>query len=253
MATPLIAGNWKMNTTAEEATALATALRPGLETVEGVTKVVCPPFISLKPVAEALAGSNIALGAQDVHPEESGAYTGEVSVSMLKSICSFVIVGHSERRQMFGETDAMVARKAAAVAVAGMRPIVCVGEPAEVREAGEAETFVTGQLRAGVAGVSDPAALVIAYEPIWAIGSGKSARPDVAQRMIGALREALREVYGSDAAKGVPVLYGGSVNAENIGPFVDRPDIDGALVGGASLNPDEFVRIVKLTASIRAA
>ncbi len=251
MARPLVAGNWKMNTTAHEAVALAEALKPGLSAVDGIDRVVCPPFISLAPVAAVLEGSGIDVGAQDAHPEQSGAFTGEVSVSMLAELCDFVIVGHSERRAMFGETDEIVAEKAAAVVAADMRPIVCVGESLEVRETGDAEQFVTGQLKGSLRGVSGPEALVVAYEPIWAIGTGRSARPDAVQKMAAALRLTLAGSYGDEAAARIPILYGGSVKAENVGPFVDRPDIDGALVGGASLDPDEFVRIAELISSIR--
>ena len=251
MARPLVAGNWKMNTTVDEAVALAEALKPGLSAVDGIDRAICPPFISLVPVAGVLEGSGIDVGAQDAHPEQSGAFTGAVSVSMLAELCDFVIVGHSERRAMFGETDEIVSVKANAVVAAGMRPIVCVGESLEVRETGDAEQFVTGQLEASLAGVSRPEAVVVAYEPIWAIGTGRSARPDAVQEMAAALRRTLAGSYGDEAAARIPVLYGGSVNSENVGPFVDRPDIDGALVGGASLDADEFVRIAELIALIR--
>lgn len=251
MAKPLIAGNWKMNGTVAEGEDLAQSIRDKLGDRPEIATVLCPPFIALPRVAGALAGSEILVGAQNLYPEASGAFTGEVSPTMLAGLCSYVIVGHSERRALLGETSEFVARKAVAAAEAGLRPVVCVGESLEVRDAGNAEEFVAGQLVASLEGVTDAASLVVGYEPVWAIGTGRSARPDVAQTMIGRLRSTLGDLFGAEAASEIPILYGGSVSAENVGPFVDRPDIDGALVGGASLKPDEFVQIVKLTASIR--
>jgi triosephosphate isomerase len=252
MARPLVAGNWKMNTTPREAPALAASMREGLAGVSGVTKVVCPPFVSLGAVAIALDGTDIEIGAQDGHAEESGAFTGEVSMSMLPGLCKFVIVGHSERRSQFGETDADVAAKSAAAIAHGLRPIVCVGESLDVRDAGNALEHVSDQLASSLKGVTDPAGLVVGYEPVWAIGTGRSARPDVAGEMAESLRQTLASLFGPGSAAEIPILYGGSVTSENIGPFIDRPHVDGALVGGASLKPAEFVGIVALTASIRA-
>ncbi|MCH7738974.1 MAG: triose-phosphate isomerase [Chloroflexi bacterium] len=252
MATPLVAGNWKMNTTPREAPALAASMRDGLAAISGVTKVICPPFVSLGAVAIALDRTDVEIGAQDGHAEESGAYTGEVSMSMLSSLCQFVIVGHSERRSLFSETDADVAAKTLSAIAHGLRPIVCVGEALDVRDAGNALEYVSDQLKASLEGVTDPAGLVVGYEPVWAIGTGRSARPDVAGEMAESLRETLASLFGDEPASDIPILYGGSVTSENIGPFIDRPHIDGALVGGASLKPDEFVGIVELTASIRA-
>ena len=251
MRTPLIAGNWKMNTTLEEAVALARSIRDGIDGVSGVTKVVCPPFVSLAAVRDVLAGSTVHIGAQHVHAEANGAFTGEVSVAMLRGLVEYVIVGHSERRAMFGETDSGVARKAVAAAGAGFRPIVCVGEPLNVRERGDAVRTVCGQLAAGLDGYAAWDRLVVAYEPVWAIGTGRAASPEIAQEMMSSLRRALAGLGGA-AASDVPILYGGSVDGGNIGSFMEQPDVDGALVGGASLRPEEFTRIVEETARLAA-
>jgi len=249
MLTPFIAGNWKMNTSLEEAVALARSVRDGIDEISGVTKVVCPPFVSLAAVRDILAGSTVRVGAQDVHPEPAGAFTGEVSVAMLRGLVEYVIVGHSERRAMFGETDSGVARKAVAAAGAGLRPILCVGEPLEVRERGDAVRTVCEHLAASLEGFAAWDALVMAYEPVWAIGTGRAASPEIAQEMMGSLRRALASLGGA-AAPGVPILYGGSVDGGNIASFLEQPDVDGALVGGASLKPDEFTRIVEETARL---
>ena len=254
---PIIAGNWKMNTTPATAAELASAVAQKTAGMKGVTRVVCPPFVSLHAVKQAVVGSGIAVGAQNVYFKDSGAFTGEISVPMLEGLVEYVIVGHSERRRILGETDADVAAKAKAVAARQMRPILCVGEPLEVRKAGRAEQTVREQLRASLAGYdalrgSQDGAwglLVVAYEPVWAIGTGEAASPEQAQAMAAALRAELRSLAGA-VADSTPVLYGGSVTAENAGPFVDRPDIDGALVGGASLKPDDFAKIVHVTAQV---
>jgi triosephosphate isomerase len=252
MAKPVVAGNWKMNTTAEEAGELARRLKEGLAPFVGVERILCPPFVSLGAVAKEVAGSGIRVGAQNVHQNGSGAFTGEISVAMLRSTCSYVIVGHSERRQLFGETDAMVAAKAAAAIAGGLRPIVCVGEPREVREHGGADDYVVGQLKASLANVSPPESLVIGYEPVWAIGTGIAATPDAAQAMSQVIRRELGTIYGPEAASRVPIVYGGSVNPANIASFAEQPDVDGGLVGGASLKPDDFVRIVETVARLKA-
>ena len=252
MATPLVAGNWKMNTAPREAPGLAASMREGLAGIAGVTSVICPPFVSLGAVAIALDGTDIEIGAQDGHAEDSGAFTGAVSMAMLPGLCRFVIVGHSERRTIFGETDADVAAKTRSAIAHGLRPIVCVGEALDFRDAGNALEYVSDQLTDSLDGVSDPIGLVVGYEPVWAIGTGRSARPDVAGEMAESLRGTLASLFGDEAAAEIPILYGGSVTSENVGPFIDRPHIDGALVGGASLKPEEFVGIVELTASIRA-
>ena len=250
MRTPLIAGNWKMNTTLEQAVGLARSVRDGVDGVSGITKVVCPPFVSLAAVRDALAGSTVRVGAQNAHPEPGGAFTGEVSVAMLRELVEYVIVGHSERRAMFSETDGDVAAKAIAASGAGLRPIVCVGELLEARERGKAVQTVCDQLAASLDGYGAWDMLAVAYEPVWAIGTGRAASPEIAQEMMGSLRRTLGEI-GSEAAVDAPILYGGSVDARNIVSFMEQADIDGALVGGASLRPDEFTRIV--TEAARAA
>ena len=244
----IVAGNWKMNTTVPEARALVTAMRDRLEAVEGVAKVLCPPFVSLSPVAEMLRESSVHVGAQNMHHEEKGAYTGEMSPAMLADLCRYVILGHSERRQHFGETDTGVNLKVKAALDAGLRPIVCVGEGLEERERGRAEQLVSGQIRASLADIQPSEGLVVAYEPVWAIGTGRAATPDVAQEMMSHIRRELAGLWGRDTANEVPLLYGGSVTPDNISDSMEQPDINGALVGGASLNADSFVEIVRLAA-----
>lgn len=248
---PLVAGNWKMNPEAGNFIELASEISDEISKIEGVTKVLCPPAVALREVANALEGSDVLVGAQDGHPEASGAFTGEVAMPMLSSICSYVIVGHSERRALFGETDQYVARKAVAAIASGLSPILCIGESLDIRDAGDALSYVHDQLVASLDGVNDPTSLVIGYEPIWAIGTGVSARPDIVGEMGESIRNTLTGLYGGEAALNVPILYGGSVSPENIGPYIDRPHINGALVGGASLTPSDFGRIVSLVASIR--
>ena len=231
--------------TVAEAVALAQALRAPLSAVEGVERVVCPSFVALTAVADALAGSPIALGAQNVHPEPKGAFTGEVSAAMLQGVCTHVIVGHSERRHVFGETDDFENAKVLAVLGLGMTPVLCVGETLEERDAGEASAVVERQTAAGLASV-DPSAVmrvVIAYEPVWAIGTGRAATPEIAQEMIGGIRAHLGRLTDSATSAQVRLLYGGSVNAGNAAELAALPDVDGALVGGASLDPEAFVAI----------
>ncbi len=248
MAIPLVAGNWKMNPpTVTEAVELARALRGPLSAVEGVVRIVCPPFVALTAVADVLAGSSIGIGAQNVHPEPKGAFTGEVSGAMLVGACSHVIVGHSERRHGFGETDDFVSAKLLAVLRLGMTPILCIGETADERDAGGAEAVVERQTAAGLAGLSpsDTSRVVLAYEPVWAIGTGRAATPEIAQEMIGGIRAHLGRLSGMAVAAQVPLLYGGSVSAANAAELAALPDVDGALVGGASLDPEAFVAIAK--------
>ena len=247
MAIPLVAGNWKMNPpTVAEAVELARALREPLSAVDGVARIVCPPFVALTAVADLLAGSPIGIGAQNVHPEPKGAFTGEVSGAMLQGVCSHVIVGHSERRQVLGETDGFVNAKVLAVLRLGMTPILCVGETADERDAGGAEAVVERQTAAGLAGVAgDVARVVVAYEPVWAIGTGRAATPEIAQEMIGGIRAHLERLTDPATAAQVPLLYGGSVSAANAAELAALPDVDGALVGGASLDPDAFAAIAK--------
>jgi triosephosphate isomerase len=249
---PLISGNWKMHLNHFEAiqTVQKLAYLLGRDDVEAVDVSVHPPFTDLRSVQTLIDADDIpiALGAQHCHWEENGAFTGEVSPAFLAKLnVSYVIVGHSERRELFGETDEMVARKLAAVQALGMTPIVCVGETLDEREAGRTEEKVLGQVEAALAGRSreQVGALVVAYEPIWAIGTGRTATAADAQAVIGAIRAKLAELSGPEAAASVRIQYGGSVKAANIAELMAEPDIDGALVGGASLDPDEFARIVQ--------
>ncbi len=247
---PVIAGNWKMNTTPAEGQTLAKAIADGTRESPNVEVIVSPPFTGLSDVSQAVAGSNVQVSAQNVSSEQSGAFTGDVSVSMLEGLASHVIIGHSERRGLSCETDGVVAAKAVAVQAAGMTPILCIGETEDIRKLGNPVESVRSQLRDSLVGVSDWESLIIAYEPVWAIGTGAAASPQQAQAIIGEIRQELEQLAGPEAASKIRILYGGSVNSNNIGPFVDQPDIDGALVGGASLQADEFVRIVEMTARL---
>lgn len=247
---PLMVGNWKMNVNHLEAIQMVQKLAYRLESedYERAEVVVAPAFTALRSVQLVIEQEHMLIGlaAQDVHWEPEGAFTGEVSAPMLaKLACRYVIVGHSERRQHFGETDATVNKKARAVLAAGMSPIVCVGETLEEREAGQAEEVVKTQLRAGLARLEGLERVVVAYEPVWAIGTGRHALPDDAGLMAEIIREALRELSDSNVAEQVRILYGGSVNAGNIKDFMAKKHIDGALVGGASLDPDGFAAIVR--------
>ena len=241
MRRPFVAGNWKMNTTEAEAVALARDV--AAQTAGAPCDVaVCVPFPHLAPVRDALRGAHVRLGAQDVYWEPKGAYTGEVSVAMLADYCSHVIIGHSERRQFFGETDDWVNRKLAAVLASPMDPIVCVGELLEERRSGQTEKVLYRQLRAGLTGLTLSARVTVAYEPVWAIGTGETATPEVAQDACAYIRGVLREI-APVAADAIRIQYGGSVNPENAAALLSLPDIDGALVGGASLKADQFAAI----------
>jgi triosephosphate isomerase len=251
MRTPMIAGNWKMNTTVAEAVELVNEMLQGLDEIEGVEKVVCPPFVSLAAIKDLIKGSSAKLGAQNLYFEEKGAYTGEVSPLMLVELCEFVIIGHSERRQYFGETDEVVNRKIKAALKAGLKPILCIGERLEENEAGKTAEVVTGQLKSSLAGIDYPSGFIIAYEPVWAIGTGKAATGKQANETIGLIRRNISEMYGEQAAQNVRILYGGSVTAANTAEFMQQSEIDGALVGGASLKANEFLSIVRQTAEIR--
>ena len=246
--TTLIAGNWKMNNDREAAKALAAELVEALpEVPAGVEVLVCPPTIDLCCVAHKLEGSAIALGAQNCYWEASGAYTGETSVPMLKSAgCTYCIIGHSERRDYFHETDEDQNKKAKALVAAGLVPVFCCGESLEVREAGTYVEHVVNQVKAGLAGleITCPKQVVVAYEPIWAIGTGKTATAEDAQEVCGAIRETLKEMFGEELANGIRVLYGGSAKPGNIAELVAKPDVDGALVGGASLKAADFASMV---------
>ena len=247
----IIAANWKMHTVPSEAAALATTI--AARTIDpDVIRVICPPFVALGPVRDALAGTGVAVGAQNVHHEATGAYTGEVSAPMLVGLASWVIVGHSERRRDAAETDEVIGRKLGRVWAAGLRPILCVGEQLTEREAGRAEAVVDAQLRGalsveeahGAESVDPGVGLVIAYEPVWAIGTGRNARGADAAAMADAIRSTLGSLGFADGGSHVPILYGGSVTAANIAEFLAEPAIDGALVGGASLKPDEMAGMV---------
>ncbi len=251
MRVPIIAGNWKMNTNIDQAVELVKEMRDRLHGIDGVEKVLCPPFVSLSAVKGIIAATSVRLGAQNMYYEEKGAYTGEVSPNMLAGLCEYVILGHSERRQYFGETDEIVNRKVKAAVGAGLLPILCVGERLEEHEAGKTEEVVTRQVREALVGVDTPDGLVVAYEPVWAIGTGKAATGEQANATIGLIRETLASLYGADFAAGTRIQYGGSVTAANIAEFVSQPEIDGALVGGASLKAPEFVSIVEQTSRVR--
>lgn len=248
MPAPFVAGNWKMNPpSVAEAAALASDAARAVAGIEGVARVVCPPAVALPAVAQAVAGSPVEVAAQNMHHEAKGAYTGEIAASMLAGLCSYVILGHSERRQLFGETDALVNAKVLAALAARLAPILCVGETLDERDAGLAESAVRRQLAAGLEGVAagDADSVVVAYEPVWAIGTGRAATPEIAQEMAAVVRDQVAALLGSDAGGAVRVLYGGSVSPANAAGVADQPDVDGALVGGASLVADDFAAIVR--------
>lgn len=227
---------------------MVSELVPGLQAIEGVDKVLCPPFTDLLAVKALLEGTDIALGAQNMHWEASGAFTGEISPAMVAELCQYIIIGHSERRAYFGETDSSVNRKVHAALLHGILPIVCVGETLEENEAGSTTEVVKRQLRDGLArlDLEDGSTLVVAYEPVWAIGTGKAATPDGANGVIAdVIRPVLADEFGEPFANQVRVLYGGSVKSDNAAEFFAQPDIDGALVGGASLKVDEFTAITQ--------
>ncbi len=243
--TPFIAGNWKMHTNAEECVALCQAIAGQVGSSSNVEVCVCPPFVYLTQAKDALDGSSVRLGAQNAHWEEKGAYTGEISPMMLKGLVDDVIIGHSERRQYFGETDDTVKQRLQAALSHGLRPIVCVGETQQEREAGKTDDVLNRQLRAALAGISWTAESVIAYEPIWAIGTGLAATAEQANETIGYIRGLVGELFGSSTATATRILYGGSVKPDNAAELFRQPEIDGALVGGASLDAVAFAEIVK--------
>jgi triosephosphate isomerase len=277
MRTPMIAGNWKMNTTVAEALALVREmhsgihaaphvdrvvcpagiclddLEAGLEAITNVDKVICPPFVSLAPVREIIKGSSIRLGAQNLYFEEKGAYTGEISPLMLAELCEFVILGHSERRQYFNETNEIVNKKIKAALAVGLKPILCVGERLEENEVGRTEEVVAEQLSLSLAGIGSLEGLTVAYEPVWAIGTGRAATGKQANETIGFIRRSLSRLYTEATAGEVRILYGGSVTADNTAEFMGQPEIDGALVGGASLKADQFISITKQASEIKSS
>lgn len=247
MRTPLIAGNWKLFKAIAEATGFVQGLKPLIQDVQGVEMVVAPVFTTLSSVAAAAAGSPIKVAAQDCYWEEEGAFTGEVSPGLLKDAgCSHVIIGHSERRQYFGETDETVNRKTKAALAAGLTVLLCVGETLAQREAGETFSVIAAQVTGGLQGVSaeEIKQVVIAYEPVWAIGTGKTASDEQAQEVHAFIRQLIAELYSQINADQIRILYGGSVKPENVKGLMAQPDIDGALVGGASLKPESFAAIV---------
>jgi triosephosphate isomerase len=253
MRRPILAGNWKMNMTNAEATDFVRSIRRGLNNIKGVDRVLCPPFTALVVVKDLLAATEIGLGAQNMHWEEKGAYTGEIAPAMVKELCQYVILGHSERRAYFGETDEKVNRKIKTALGHGLSPIVCVGETEAEYDEGQTEEVVGGQVRRCLADLhaEQVAGLVVAYEPVWAIGTGKAATPGGAGAVIGlTIRGTIAEIYDEATAQAVRVQYGGSVNPGNVGEFMAHPDIDGALVGGASLKAD-FVELVRIAAEVR--
>lgn len=248
---PIIAGNWKMFKTLSEATALVEAIKPLDAVTSRVEVVVCPPFTALAQVVEVLRGTKISVGAQDVYWEDSGAFTGEISPVMLKDIgCRYVIIGHSERRQFFGETDEKINRKIKAVLAHDLVPILCVGETLAEREAGLTEQVIHTQAKANLAGLTpdQTGGMIIAYEPVWAIGTGKTSSEGDAQQVISYIRSLVKEWLGVSAAQKVRIQYGGSVKPGNTAGLMTQPDIDGALVGGASLEAVSFMGIVQAAA-----
>jgi triosephosphate isomerase len=243
---PIIAGNWKMNNTIPESLALVDAMLPRLQAFSNVERIVCPAFTSLPAVSERLRGTPIQVCAQNLYPEPKGAFTGEISPLMLQGLATFVIVGHSERRQYFKEDDALINRKVNAALAYGLAPIVCVGETLDQKDRGATEAVVSRQVRGALEGIERLSSVVLAYEPVWAVGTGRPATPEDANATIGVMRRAVAEVAGPDAADTIQVQYGGSVTPENFGAIMAQPQIDGALVGGASLKADQFVEIVRV-------
>lgn len=255
MRRPMMAGNWKMNNTIADAKALAAAIREQVGDVDNVDCVVCPPAVCLPAVQEIAAGSSLAVGAQNVHWAESGAYTGEISAPMLNGLATYAIIGHSERRQYFGETDETVNLRTKAAIANGLVPIVCVGETLEQNEAGNTMSVVSAQVKAALADLSgeEVAGLIIAYEPIWAIGTGKAATADQAGETCSAIRKTcLAEAFGEDVAQRTRVLYGGSTKDSNIEAIMQQTDIDGALIGGSALKADVYGAMVKITSELYA-
>jgi triosephosphate isomerase len=243
--TPMIAGNWKMNTNIEEAITLIKAMQPALNKIQGVEKVLCPPFVSLMAARGLTKQTTVKIGAQNLYFEEKGAFTGEVSPLMLKDLCEYVILGHSERRHIFGEPNEEIDKKVKAAMKNGLKPIFCVGETLDENEAGQTREVLGRQIMASSDKIYFMSGMVIAYEPVWAIGTGKAATANDANKTIGFIRQFISKLHGSGIANTVRILYGGSVTAANIAELMRKPEIDGALVGGASLKADDFVSIVK--------
>jgi triosephosphate isomerase len=248
---PIVAGNWKMNTVDETALQLIEAIKAaGIDTIVGVEKVICPPFPYLALAASLARGTSIRVGAQDMHWEEKGAFTGEVSPLMVRDYASYVIIGHSERRAYFGEKDETVNKKLQAALEHDLLPIVCVGETGAERQAGETMNVLRRQVVGALQDLTLPPTAVIAYEPVWAIGTGVAATTADANEAIGFIRGEVSKLQGAETAAAIRILYGGSVNANNIGEFVDQPEVDGGLVGGASLDAAAFVEMVRTVALV---
>ena len=249
MRKPIIVGNWKMNTSVSEGVALARAVMSKIETVDSVEVAVCPPFVSLQSVAAAVRGTNLKVGAQNLSEHEQGAFTGEIAVSMIAEFIDYAIIGHSERRLNFGETDDQIALKVRAALHGGVTPILCVGESEKTRDDGNAEQFVRAQVNECLSHYKAGQPLAVAYEPIWAIGTGHAATLPQIEYVAESIREELAETFDSAISEAIPILYGGSVNPSNIGEYAASSSIDGALVGGASLNADDFAAIVHAQAA----
>ena len=243
----VVAGNWKMNTDIPSGVALASAIAAGAAGLDGVSLILGPPFVSLAAVRDAAAGSGVAVAAQNMHADDSGAFTGEIAPPMLIGLCDYVIIGHSERRQFFGETDESVGRKTAAALSHGLRPIVCVGETLDERESGQAAEVIRRQVVVALTDLDPESAqgkLAIAYEPVWAIGTGRAATPEIADAVMGGtIRPTVAASLGADVAAATPLLYGGSVNPANAADFAAVPSVNGALVGGASLDAESFLAV----------
>ncbi len=250
MRLPMIAGNWKMNTTPNKAIALVKEMIKGLAEADNVDRVICPPFVSLYALRELLKETSIELGAQNLFYEEKGAYTGEISPPMLAELCRYVIIGHSERRRYFNETGNMVNKKVKAALHAGLKPILCIGENLEENDAGRTDEVVTDQLRFCLNGIQYHQDLIVAYEPVWAIGTGRAATSQQANETAGIIRGKFSQMYGESQAEALRILYGGSVTAANTAELMAQPEIDGGLVGGASLKADEFLSIVRQTSEL---
>jgi triosephosphate isomerase len=253
MRKPFVAGNWKMNTDSHSSVSLVESIVSGSLELAGhtVDAAVCPPFVYLQAVARVLSSSSIAVGAQDIYYEQKGAFTGEISVSMIKDIgCSYVLCGHSERRHVIGESDELINKKVTAAINGGVLPIFCVGEMLEEKEASRTNEVVSGQMKSGLAGLGAEkvSAVTVAYEPVWAIGTGLTATPQQAQEVHALIRELLGEMYDSKLAEEIRILYGGSVKPSSASDLMSEQDIDGLLVGGASLNADDFIAIIKAAA-----
>jgi triosephosphate isomerase len=254
MRQPIIAGNWKMYKTLGESVDFVRELAPHLAGIRGVEKVVCPTYIALASVAQELKGTDIHVGAQSVHWEAQGAFTSQVAPTMLQGIAEYVIIGHSECRAYLNETDETVNKKVKAALAYGLKPIIAVGESLAQNEAGETESFVSGQVRAALNGVDavNMANIVLAYEPIWAIGTGKNASGEIANKIIGGtIRGTLVQLYGNDIAQSVRIQYGGSVKPDNMSEYMSQPDIDGGLVGGASLKVNDFAQLIEAAAKAK--